>query len=183
MAYEGRHIDVPPEKDFTEEANTALGMAPTIAIDLSTPPKAPMSRPKGHGRIDSRASDSPMYDSPVYLTSDGRHGTSTPPRRKFGPNGKAFAPGVMQVSPMRSPAARLSMPTSTEAQEFLRNVVRDAMLEREEEQREELRALHLDMVKMGRAWKVISFFDYCLSVMLTSKRPERIEDVDAGICW
>jgi hypothetical protein len=66
---------------------------------------------------------------------------------------------VMQVSPMRAPAARLSMPTSAEAQEFLRNVVREAMFEREEEQREELRALHLDMVKMGRAWKVT--FNFC----------------------
>jgi protein NEDD1 len=156
MVYQGRQTEALPEEYFMEEVDTTLGMAPAIAVDLSTPPKPSISQP---GCIDSRASNSPVHDSPVFLTPDGRHPTSTPPRQKFGSNGKPFPPGVMQVSPMRAPAARLSMPTSAEAQEFLRNVVRDAMFEREEEQREELRALHLDMVKMGRAWKVT--FNFC----------------------
>lgn len=61
----------------------------------------------------------------------------------------------MQLSPMRSPARPgLSQPNSVVAQEFLRNVVREAMAEQQEGQLEELRAMHLDMVKMGRSWKV-----------------------------
>ncbi|CCA69260.1 hypothetical protein PIIN_03159 [Serendipita indica DSM 11827] len=58
----------------------------------------------------------------------------------------------MQVSPLRSPA-RPQIPQSTDIKEFIQSVVKEAMREREEEQREELRALHLDVVKMGRMWK------------------------------
>lgn len=157
MAYQGYSTKMVPSVDSVEDTDVTVGIAPSIAVDLSTPPKQPRVRdyaePKNitsDRRFGTPVNSNAAYDSPGFLTPDGYHGTSTPPRRI---NHPAENPGAMQISPMRSPAPRLSAPTSTEAQEFLRNVVREAMLEREEEQREELRALHVDMVKMGRAWK------------------------------
>lgn len=162
MAYQGRHSKALSDIETMEMADTTIGIAPSIAVDLSTPPKAPHSRqhyaePKGivsERNVGTPVKHDVAYESPGFLTPDGYHGTSTPPRQTKDSSVIRGAPGMMQLSPMRSPAPRLSAPTSTEAQEFLRKVVRDAMLEREEEQREELRALHLDMVKMGRTWKV-----------------------------
>jgi len=58
---------------------------------------------------------------------------------------------AMQTSPMKSPAASIAL---GEAQDFLKNTIREIMYEEHAQQREELRALHLDMVKMGRNWKV-----------------------------
>lgn len=80
----------------------------------------------------------------------------TPPRSKGRSAG--LETGVI-LSPMGSPMARGAGSSSgtSNAQEFLKGLVRDAMLEHQEEQREELRALHIDMVRMGRNWKVISF--------------------------
>ena len=52
---------------------------------------------------------------------------------------------------MKSPAAGVDL---GEAQDFLRNTLQEVMYEEHAQQREELRALHLDMVRMGRDWKV-----------------------------
>lgn len=76
-------------------------------------------------------------------------GASTPPR------------SGMQISPMKSPAASVAL---GDAQDFLRNTIREIMYEEHAQQREELRALHLDMVKMGRNWKV-SYRDHACSVI------------------
>ena len=186
VVYQGRYTEVPPINDAVEEADTTPGVIVAVAPDLSVPSKSKrsLSGERGHHRIEPMANNLPVYDSPVFLTPEARHGTSTPPRRKFGSNGKIFAPGALHVSPMRSPAPRLSVPTSTEAQEFLKNIVREAMFERVEEQREELRALHLDVVKMGRAWKVILFTSMAITcrTLTLSQCLERIKVDNAGVC-
>jgi hypothetical protein len=78
------------------------------------------------------------------------------PSRRSSANVFGLDSGTVQLSPMRSPATRpgLGQANSVIAQEFIRGVVREAMSEQKEEQLEELKAMHLDMVKMGRAWKV-----------------------------
>jgi hypothetical protein len=72
--------------------------------------------------------------------------TMTPPR-----SGKAAPSVAVQISPMKSPAAGVVL---GEAQDFLRNTIQEVMYEEHAQQREELRALHLDIVRMGRSWKV-----------------------------
>lgn len=80
---------------------------------------------------------------------DGKAGklggsTMTPPR--------SSVPSVaVQISPMKSPAAGVAL---GEAQDFLKNTIQKVMYEEHAQQREELRALHLDMIRMGRNWKV-----------------------------
>jgi len=72
--------------------------------------------------------------------------TLTPPR-----SGRAVPSVAVQISPMKSPAAGVVLEG---AQDFLRNTIQEVMYEEHAQQREELRALHLDMVRMGRNWKV-----------------------------
>ena len=55
------------------------------------------------------------------------------------------------ITVMKSPAAGVAL---GEAQDFLRNTIQEVMYEEHAKQREELRALQLDMVRMGRNWKV-----------------------------
>lgn len=70
-------------------------------------------------------------------------------------------PSGMQISPMKSPAASVALGG---AQDFLRNTIQEIMFEEHAQQREELRALHLDMVKMGRNWKVSYRHRACLVI-------------------
>jgi hypothetical protein len=70
----------------------------------------------------------------------------TPPR-----SGMEVPPVAVRISPMKSPAAGVALGG---AQDFLRNTIQEIMYEEHAQRREELRALHLDMVRMGRNWKV-----------------------------
>jgi hypothetical protein len=80
-------------------------------------------------------------------------GAVTPPHP-----GMTMPPVTVHVPPMESPAANVAL---GEVQDFLRDTIRGIMYEEIAQQREELRALHLDMVRMGRNWKVSSGFHAC----------------------
>ena len=69
-------------------------------------------------------------------------GAMTPPC-----TGRAVPSVAMHISPMKSPAAGVALGE-------VGNTIREIMCEEHAQQREELRALHLDMVHMGRNWKV-----------------------------
>ncbi|KAH8827306.1 hypothetical protein DL96DRAFT_1606230 [Flagelloscypha sp. PMI_526] len=59
-------------------------------------------------------------------------------------------------SPLRRAAMNMNIPNSpggTTPQDFLRAVVRDAMLDLHAENRAEMTGLHLDLVRLGRTWK------------------------------
>ena len=43
---------------------------------------------------------------------------------------------------------------SSTAQQFIRGVIQDIMVDEQQKQREELTAMHLDILRMGRTWKV-----------------------------
>ncbi|KAF8514070.1 WD40-repeat-containing domain protein [Gautieria morchelliformis] len=66
---------------------------------------------------------------------------------------------ALQVSPLRSSPLRVTAggSNSTEsggAQELLRAVVKDVMYEYRQETREDIKGLHLDLLRMGRSWKM-----------------------------
>jgi len=64
------------------------------------------------------------------------------------PDSRTAEPSIVV---MKSPAAGIAL---GESQDFLRNTLQEVMYEEHAQQREELRALHLDIVRMGRDWKV-----------------------------
>jgi len=112
---------------------------------------------------------SPESDTKCHTTHDedeqtvrldgnsGKRGTSKEVDHRVhkgmtSPRSVTAVPSVaVQLSPVKSPAARAAL---GEAQDFLRNTVQEIMYEERAQQREEFRALHLDMVRMGRDWKV-----------------------------
>jgi hypothetical protein len=66
---------------------------------------------------------------------------------------------ALEVSPLRSSPLRVTAggSNSTEnggAQELLRAVVKDVMYDYRQETREDIKGLHLDLLRMGRSWKV-----------------------------
>lgn len=146
----------PPGRQHSVERGS---ITPILAIDLGDSP--PSSRPRKstvsfsfhqdkenepNTTIDKRQKVAPKQKTIQRQPTRG----ITPSKRN--PIDNVLAAESMQVSPLRSPA-RPQIPQSTDIKEFIQSVVKEAMREREEEQREELRALHLDVVKMGRMWK------------------------------
>jgi hypothetical protein len=157
---------IQPVGDGDEDEEITEGLTPVVAIDLSHSPNAKndpwlAAAKKGPSKAERSGTKTPTRNesTPELARLANAHKQmelvpSTPPRRTNLPgNKRAFGSGVMQVSPMRSPA-QIGTPNTAHAQELVRAVVREALLERDEEHREELRAMHLDLVKMSRTMKV-----------------------------
>ncbi|KAJ6596824.1 WD40-repeat-containing domain protein [Mycena vulgaris] len=72
------------------------------------------------------------------------------PRRpsSVGLNSASWAPSPLRNAIPTSPASG-----STSAHDLLRTIVRDVMVDFQQEQRSEMVGLHLDLLKMGRGWK------------------------------
>lgn len=169
-AFQGQY-EIPPikaaqeEDDDDDEATT--GLTPVAVIDLSDSPAAKEKDPwlaaakMGIIKANHSGMRTPTRNesTPPLTRVTNAHKMelvpSTPPRRATLPaNKRALGSGMMQVSPMRSPAQVGTPPNVVHAQELIRTVVREALTERDEEHREELRAMHLDLVKMSRTMKV-----------------------------
>jgi hypothetical protein len=164
--FQGEYEIAPIQPVEDEGEEITAGLTPVIAIDLSHSPSAKgdpwlAAAKKGPSKIERSGIKTPTRNesTPPLARLANAHKqmelvSGTPPRRTTLPgNKRAFGSGVMQVSPMRSPA-QMGTPNAAHAQELVRAVVREALLERDEEHREELRAMHLDLVKMSRTMKV-----------------------------
>ncbi|KAF8582658.1 hypothetical protein K439DRAFT_1350706 [Ramaria rubella] len=73
--------------------------------------------------------------------------TTSPLRR---PN---FPSDTLQLSPLRGAAAGNNPIGNGGAQELLRAVVNDVMYEYRQETKDDIKGLHLDLLRMGRSWK------------------------------
>jgi hypothetical protein len=168
--FQGEYEIPPIQPVDDEDEEITAGLTPVVTIDLSHSPNAKndpwlAAAKKGPSKAERSGTKTPTRNelTPELARLANAHKQmelvpSTPPRRTTLPgNKRAFGSGVMQVSPMRSPA-QMGTPNSTHAQELVRAVVREALLERDEEHREELRAMHLDLVKMSRTMKVCSTY-------------------------
>ncbi|CAG8692396.1 13349_t:CDS:2, partial [Acaulospora colombiana] len=147
-------IDIPPILSNDQEDDNSTTMEPfsTPATKLDNTPDISvantanttnMTNIKGHRKTGS-------IMNAVNKTNRSTHLSPTTPSKSKGPHDRLKA-GAMQLSPRRSPA----MPpvSQANAQELLRNMIREVMFEQQEEVKEELRGMHLDLVKMGRTWK------------------------------
>ncbi|PVG02592.1 WD40 repeat-like protein [Serendipita vermifera] len=122
---------------------TKLGNTPDISV-ANTANTTNTTNTKGHRKTGS------ITTSAINKANRSNHLSPTTPSKSKGPHDRLKA-GTMQLSPRRSPA----MPplSQVNAQELLRNMIREVMFEQQEEVKEELRGMHLDLVKMGRTWK------------------------------
>lgn len=82
--------------------------------------------------------------------------STSPPRRPHIP------PITLQISPLRSTPLQISAEGTNGmengcAQELLRAVVKDVMYGYRQETREDIKGLHLDLLRMGRSWKVCEY--------------------------
>jgi protein NEDD1 len=143
------------------------------ALGMGTPlPKRRVSRnkdeprPKGKGKVvefDDVHDDTESESE--HSSDDGDGDGDKESERKLS----------MQISPMRPPSSaqglrnsgpawahsplRQQTPPSpglgstSSAQDFLRNIVRDVMFEYHQETKAEMTGLHLDLMSMGRGWK------------------------------
>jgi hypothetical protein len=146
-----QHVDIPPilPNDPEEEDNTTMEPFSTPATKLDASPDTSVvndnSNIKGHRKTNSKVTTS--ASKPIRSTAP-----MTPSKQSSKSPHDRLKAATMQLSPRRSPA----MPpvSQVNAQELLRNMIREVMFEQQEEVKEELRGMHLDLVKMGRTWKV-----------------------------
>ena len=94
----------------------------------------------------------------IQPTSSHPEVTSTSPLRR-----PHIPSTVLQVSPLRSSplhvrTERSNVTENGGAQELLRAVVNDIVYEYRQETKEDIKGLHLDLLRMGRNWKVCGIF-------------------------